>query len=69
MNQLLYVLPLALLTVPNAAFAQGNSPAWGNWRGPHDNAVASSGNPPTEWSEEGGKNILWKIDLPGKGSF
>jgi outer membrane protein assembly factor BamB len=59
---------IALLTLSASSLAQGNTPAWGNWRGPDHNSVANTGNPPTEWNEEDGKNILWKVDLPGKGS-
>ena len=39
---------------------------WPQWRGPHATGVASTGNPPVEWSE--GKNVRWKIEIPGKGS-
>ena len=68
MTLLRNTLPVAILACSATALAQGNAPAWGNWRGPNGDAVATSGNPPTQWSEEDGKNILWKIDLPGKGS-
>lgn len=64
----LALLSLAALGLANTTAAQGNPPHWGNWRGPDNNSVASTGNPPTEWNEEDDKNILWKIDLPGKGS-
>ncbi|MEE2885854.1 MAG: PQQ-binding-like beta-propeller repeat protein [Planctomycetota bacterium] len=62
------VYSATLLALSATAVAQGDIPAWGNWRGPDHNAIAKTGNPPTEWSEEDGKNILWQIDLPGKGS-
>ncbi len=39
---------------------------WSNWRGPNHNGAVSTGEPPTEWSED--KNIVWKADLPGSGS-
>jgi hypothetical protein len=39
---------------------------WHQWRGPEANGVSPNGNPPTEWSE--GKNIKWKVPIPGKGS-
>jgi outer membrane protein assembly factor BamB len=38
---------------------------WAQWRGPDGNGVAPNSNPPIEWSE--GKNIRWKIEIPGKG--
>ncbi len=39
---------------------------WGNWRGPTGNGVAEDGNPPVKWSA--GKNVKWKVKIPGKGN-
>ncbi|MBT5621566.1 MAG: hypothetical protein HOJ65_12480, partial [Verrucomicrobia bacterium] len=39
---------------------------WPAWRGPAANGVAPGGNPPKEFSE--GKNVLWKIKIPGSGN-
>jgi outer membrane protein assembly factor BamB len=39
---------------------------WPQWRGAHATGVARHANPPLEWSE--GRNILWKIEVPGRGS-
>ena len=39
---------------------------WPAWRGPTANGVAPGGNPPKEFSE--GKNVLWKIKVPGSGN-
>jgi len=39
---------------------------WPAWRGPTANGVATGGNPPKEFSE--GKNVLWKIKVPGSGN-
>lgn len=39
---------------------------WPRWRGPHDNGVSPSGDPPIEWSET--KNVRWKVAIPGEGS-
>ncbi len=39
---------------------------WNTWRGADGVAVARTGNPPTEWSED--KNILWKTGIPGDAS-
>ena len=39
---------------------------WNNWRGPNATAIAPTGNPPTEWSED--KNIRWKMAIPGVGA-
>ena len=38
---------------------------WHQWRGPLATGVAPYADPPVEWSD--GKNILWKIELPGSG--
>lgn len=38
---------------------------WPQWRGPLGTGVAPNANPPIVWSE--GKNIRWKVPLPGKG--
>ena len=39
---------------------------WAQWRGPnHNNVLADGQGAPTEWSES--KNIVWKVDVPGRG--
>jgi outer membrane protein assembly factor BamB len=38
---------------------------WPQWRGPSANGVGPHARPPLEWNE--GKNVRWKIPLPGKG--
>ena len=38
---------------------------WGHWRGPNGTG-ATTGQPPTEWSET--KNVKWKVAIPGRGS-
>ncbi len=39
---------------------------WPQWRGPTATGSASSGSPPTEWSED--RNLRWKVPIPGSGS-
>jgi outer membrane protein assembly factor BamB len=39
---------------------------WPQWRGPLLTGAAPQGDPPVEWSE--GKNVKWKVEIPGKGS-
>jgi outer membrane protein assembly factor BamB len=39
---------------------------WPQWRGPLLTGAAPQGDPPVEWSE--GKNVRWKVEIPGKGS-
>lgn len=63
---------LVLACLPALAWmAEPSEPAdseknWPAWRGPHMTGVATSGNPPIEWSET--KNVKWKVEIPGKGS-
>jgi hypothetical protein len=57
----LAVLSLAFATV---ARAESN---WAQWRGPTGTgAAAPDADPPTQWGE--GKNVKWKVKLPGGGS-
>ena len=43
-----------------------DSSDWPWWRGPNRNGIADSDqNPPLEWNEL--KNILWQVDVPGRG--
>ena len=54
------LLCLAVGTVASA----GN---WPNWRGPGFDGIVREGKDyPTHWSNS--ENVLWKIDLPGKGA-
>lgn len=39
---------------------------WPGWRGPQSTAVADDASLPVTWSPE--ENVLWKIDLPGRGA-
>jgi outer membrane protein assembly factor BamB len=50
-----------------AAVAAASTPNdnWPEWRGPLQNGVAPSANPPTTWSET--NNIKWKVKIPGGG--
>jgi hypothetical protein len=38
---------------------------WGQWRGPQVNGVSPDAKPPVTWGE--GKNIRWKVEIPGSG--
>lgn len=53
-----------LLTVPGGlALAEAN---WPQWRGPQATGAVAEASPPTTWGE--GKNVKWKVPLPGAGS-
>ncbi|QOV92017.1 PQQ-binding-like beta-propeller repeat protein [Humisphaera borealis] len=43
--------------------ADGN---WPQWRGPQATGAVAEASPPTTWGE--GKNVKWKVALPGEGS-
>lgn len=49
----------ALMMAAGAGTAQEN---WPQWRGPDQNNIAPSADPPVTWSES--ENILWKAALP-----
>ncbi len=56
----------ASVTASLAAGAEGElSRGWPAWRGPAANGVSMSATPPVHWGE--GRNIRWKIEIPGKG--
>ena len=61
-------LALAAATSTAALIVAAAEPAanWPTWRGPDSTGVASKANPPTTWAE--GKNVRWKIELPGRGA-
>ena len=66
MSRILSFSMVALVVSGLAPAQQDPDARWTNWRGPGGTAIAESGNPPTEWSEE--KNIHWKVPLPGLSS-
>src|SRR6266567_6426586 len=39
---------------------------WPQWRGPFQNGIAPSADPPVTWSET--SNIKWKVKIPGDGT-
>jgi outer membrane protein assembly factor BamB len=46
-----------------AATAQGEN--WPQWRGPRLDGVSHDTGLPAEWSKKAGKNIAWRLPLPG----
>lgn len=71
-NMLRHLGYLACILAGSSAFAQNATTNtsgaslryWPQWRGPLANGFAPQANPPVEWGE--GKNVRWKIALPGK---
>src|SRR5262245_17849830 len=58
--------PMAVLLLCVAFTSAAAGANWPSWRGPDSNGVAPGTGFPTEWSAT--KNVLWKVDLPGKGA-
>ncbi len=60
------VLFTVSILVTTAAQAQSVADNWHQWRGPENNGVSRTADPPVEWSEE--KNVAWKIEIGGHGT-
>ena len=58
----LVVLAVTVRAAPDSAQER----FWPQWRGPYATGVSRVANPPIEWSET--KNVLWKVEIPGRGS-
>ena len=63
LSHVLWPLLVSVAACTTQSPAQQNPSWWSNWRGPEGTAIARSGNPPTEWSED--RNIRWKVPIPG----
>ena len=59
------MLTLALGALPYAQSTEAER-YWPQWRGPYGKGVSNTANPPITWSET--QNILWKVEIPGRGS-
>lgn len=40
---------------------------WPGWRGPRGDGTSAEKNVPTQWNGKTGKNIVWKVEIPGRG--
>lgn len=49
-----------------SATVQAQEANWGNWRGPQYNGSSLTAKPPLKFSDT--ENLLWKVEIPGKGS-
>lgn len=59
-------LPISALIVATLATA-ASAAEWPYWRGPHGTGAAPEAKGlPAEWDGASGKNILWKVPMPGK---
>jgi outer membrane protein assembly factor BamB len=60
---------IATIALGMSATAAADGPAdkyWPNWRGPANTGASATAQPPAAWSE--GKNVRWKIAVPGRGA-
>ena len=68
MRTILNLLAILIL-ISNLSFGQNKLAEyemnWHQWRGPYATGIAPAGDPPVEWSE--GKNVKWKVEIPGRG--
>ncbi|NNJ27662.1 PQQ-binding-like beta-propeller repeat protein [Alienimonas chondri] len=48
-------------------FASANAGDWPQFRGPEGNGVVPGPALPTEWDGATGKNVRWRVDVPGEG--
>lgn len=55
----------ASLTFGLAAHSERYNHNWPQWRGPAGNGLVLHGDPPLTWAE--GKNVKWKVAVPGYG--
>lgn len=64
----LTTIVLASLSICAAAIANAQSVTdnWHQWRGPENNGVSRTAQPPLEWSED--KNLRWKAEIKGSGT-
>ncbi len=57
-------LILSVILGPSIGWAATEA-GWPSWRGPNGNGSIATGDYPVQWN---GSNVLWKVELPGKGS-
>src|SRR5262245_20365839 len=55
----------ASLTVGFAVRSEQYERNWPQWRGPAGNGLVLHGDPPLTWGE--GRNVKWKVAVPGSG--
>ena len=60
-----FLIALSILATL-AVHAQSPANNWHQWRGPDNNGVSPTAQPPLEWGEE--KNLSWKAEIQGNGT-
>ena len=62
---LMAALASPVVSADDSTRAPSLAGSWPQWRGPLGTGEAPEGKPPVEWSE--GKNVRWKVEVPGRG--
>jgi outer membrane protein assembly factor BamB len=57
------VLTVCALWTTDAAFGEN----WPGWRGPRGDGSSLEMQIPKEWGSDQGRNIVWKVEVPGRG--
>lgn len=65
-RKMLSLLPALVLAASLSIASAQAAENWPQWRGPSENGVAPSADPPVKWSET--SNIRWKVHIPGEGA-
>jgi outer membrane protein assembly factor BamB len=64
-STLKHLAAAVLLLMVGGAVRAAEPGDWPRWRGPHDNGSSEAGAYPLKWDAT--TNLLWKLELPGKG--
>ncbi len=56
---------LTLLALLSCSAARGEN--WPGWRGPRGDGSSLEQNIPTDWDGASGRNVAWKVTIPGRG--
>ena len=59
------LITLSILAA-SAIHAQSIAQNWHQWRGPENNGISRTAQPPVEWSEQ--ENVAWKVAIDGHGT-
>jgi outer membrane protein assembly factor BamB len=54
--------------VPEVVESLGQAGNWSHWRGPTGNGTAPDATPPVEFDGTTGRNVRWKVEIPGRGT-
>ncbi|MEO1995703.1 MAG: PQQ-binding-like beta-propeller repeat protein, partial [Planctomycetaceae bacterium] len=61
------LLLFALLTTGLLSCSSAKAENWPGWRGPRGDGSSMETQVPTQWDGPSGKNIAWKVPIPGIG--